>query len=40
MALGGPQIAPAGTFPRPLPSPIERRPIRVAFLESHLQRWV
>jgi len=39
IALGGPEITPAGTFPSALPSRIERRLIRLAFLESHLQRW-
>jgi hypothetical protein len=34
IALSGPEIALPERF-RPLPSPIERRPIRLAFLESH-----
>tara|TARA_R110000822_G_scaffold88844_6_gene205580 strand:+ start:591 stop:791 length:201 start_codon:yes stop_codon:yes gene_type:complete len=32
--LGGPEIAPVGTFPPALPSRVDRRPIRLAFLES------
>src|SRR3546814_5472559 len=34
--LGGPEIAPAETFPSPLPSHVDRRAIRMAFLESQL----
>src|SRR3546814_16042982 len=38
MTPSGPEIAPAATFPPPLPSRLDRCPIRLAFLESHLRR--
>jgi hypothetical protein len=37
--LGGPKIAPAGTFPPSLPSRLDRCAIRMAFLESQLDGW-
>ncbi|WCP16230.1 hypothetical protein sphantq_04726 (plasmid) [Sphingobium sp. AntQ-1] len=36
--LSGPQIAPVATFPPPPPSRSDRRPIRLAFLESQFAR--
>src|SRR3546814_19154268 len=38
MTPSGPEIAPAATFPPPLPSQLDRCPIRLAFLESQLRR--
>src|SRR3546814_2404632 len=38
MTPSGPEIAPAATFPPPLPSRLDRCPIRLAFLESQLRR--
>jgi len=38
MKPSGPEIAPAATFPPPLPSRLDHRPIRLAFLESQLRR--
>jgi hypothetical protein len=34
MTPSGPEIVPAATFPPALPSRFDRRPIRLAFLES------
>src|SRR3546814_366370 len=38
MTPSGPEIAPAATFPPPLPSRLDRCPIRLAFLESQFRR--
>jgi hypothetical protein len=38
MRLGGPEIAPVATFPPALPSRMDHRPIRLAFLESQFAR--